>query len=118
VLLLQVLDDLLSNDPPRVFDFGGGTADYKQLFATTASTSGSVWLVPPGLQPQLCLAYLRGCRALDRTARTIAKKFGATTLLRQLIRGKLANSSVVESCNPPGVEDRTDNSRGNGGGVT
>ncbi len=95
VLLLQVLEDLLSDNPPRVFDFGGGTADYKQLFATTASTSGTLWLVPPGIRPQLCLAYLRTCRFLDRTARSIAKKLGATTLLRQLIRGKLANTSVV-----------------------
>lgn len=97
VLLLQVLDDLLKDDPPRVFDFGGGTADYKQLFATTTSTSGNVWLVPPGFRPQLSLAYLRGCRTLDRSARAIADKLGATTLLRQLIRGKLAAARVSKS---------------------
>lgn len=95
VLLVQVLEDLLSDNPPRVFDFGGGAADYKQLFATTASHSGSVWLVPPGVRPQLCLAYLRACRSLDRVARSLVKKLGATTLLRQLIRGKLAASSTV-----------------------
>lgn len=95
VLLLQVLDDLLGDHPPRVFDFGGGTADYKQLFATTAFISGTLWLVPPGVRPQLCLAYLRACRLLDRTARVVAKKLGATTLLRQLIRGKLAASSAA-----------------------
>lgn len=97
VLLLQVLDDLLNDNPPRLFDFGGGTADYKQLFATKASTSGNIWLIPPGLRSQICLAYLRACRYLDRTARTIVKKLGATTLLRQLIRGKLASSAKVES---------------------
>ncbi len=95
VLLLQVLEDLLSDNPPHVFDFGGGSADYKQLFATTKSTSGTIWLVPPGVWPQLCLAYLRGCRLLDRTVRIVAKKLGATTLLRQLIRGKLAYSSIA-----------------------
>ena len=95
VLLLQVLDDLLGDNPPRVFDFGGGAADYKQLFATTTSASGTLWLVPPGVRPQLCLAYLRACRFVDRTARAVAKKLGATTLLRQLIRGKLAKSAVV-----------------------
>lgn len=95
VLLLQVLEDLLSDNPPRVFDFGGGTADYKQLFATITSTSSTLWLVPPGVRPQLCLAYLRACRFLDRTARSVAKKFGATTLLRQLIRGKLASASAT-----------------------
>ncbi len=95
VLLLQVLEDLLKDNPPRVFDFGGGTADYKQLFATKTSTSGSVWLVPPGLRPQLCLAYLRGCRWANRSARAIANKLGATTLLRQLIRGKHAAAASV-----------------------
>jgi CelD/BcsL family acetyltransferase involved in cellulose biosynthesis len=94
VLLLQVLEDLLSDNPPRVFDFGGGSADYKQLFATTASTSGTLWLVPPGMRPQLCLTYLRACRFADRTARALAKRLGATTLLRQLIRGKLAKPAV------------------------
>ena len=95
VLLVQVLEDLVGDNPPRVFDFGGGTADYKQLFATTASISGTLWLVPPGVRPQLCLAYLRACRLLDRTARAVVTKLGATTLLRQLIRGKLATSPAT-----------------------
>lgn len=104
VLLVQVLEDLLKDNPPRVFDFGGGAADYKQLFATTTSTSGNVWLVPPGLRPQLGLAYLRGCRAMDRTARAMINKLGATTLLRQWIRGKhAAAASVARGPNP--VED-------------
>lgn len=108
VLLLQVLEELLSNNPPRVFDFGGGTADYKQLFATTSSMSGNLWLVPPGVRPQLCLTYLRGCRWLDRTGRAVVKHLGATTLLRQLIRGKLANSATAgrasESAEDGGAE--------------
>lgn len=95
VLLLQVLEDLLSDQPPRVFDFGGGTADYKQLFATTTSLSGSLWLVPSGIRQRACLAYLRACRLMDRIARAVVKKLGVTTLLRQLIRGKLAASSAA-----------------------
>jgi CelD/BcsL family acetyltransferase involved in cellulose biosynthesis len=101
VLLVQVLEDLLKDNPPRVFDFGGGAADYKQLFATTTSTSGNVWLVPPGLRPQLCLSYLRGCRALDQFARAVADKLGVTTLLRQLVRGKHAAAASVSRCSNP-----------------
>jgi CelD/BcsL family acetyltransferase involved in cellulose biosynthesis len=111
VLLLQVLEDLLKDAPPRVFDFGGGAADYKQLFATSASTSGSVWLVPPGVRPQLWLAYLRGCRSLDRCARAIANKLGATTLLRQLIRGKHAAARTqggTPQTNGKGVSEGVD----------
>ena len=90
VLLLHVLDDLLKNNPPRRFDFGGGEADYKRLFATSTSESGSVWLVPPGLRPQFWLGFLRACRLTDRLARACVGKLGLTTLLRQLIRGKRA----------------------------
>ncbi len=90
VLLLHVLDDLLKDSPPHRFDFGGGEADYKRLFATSTSESGSVWLVPPGLRPQFWLGFLRVCRLTDRLARACVRKLGLTTLLRQLIRGKRA----------------------------
>lgn len=106
VLLLQVLDDLCRHDPPRVFDFGGGAADYKQLFATTSSTSGNVWLVAPGLRSQACLTYLRGCRWLDRTARAVIQKIGATTLLRQWIRGKYAWTSARRAADTEDTSSR------------
>ncbi len=90
VLLLHVLDDLLKDNPPRRFDFGGGEADYKRLFATSTSESGSVWLVPPGLRPKFWLSFLCTCRLTDRLARACVHQLGLTTLLRQLIRGKRA----------------------------
>lgn len=97
VLLLHVLEDLLKNDPPRRFDFGGGEADYKRLFATSTSESGSVWLVPPSLQPQFWLEFLRACRLTDRLARVVICKLGLTTFFRQLIRGKRALLNVTTS---------------------
>ncbi len=108
VLLLHVLDDLLKDDPPRVFDFGGGDADYKRLFATKTSTSGNVWLVPPGLKPQACLTYLRGCRFLDRMARNMVRRLGLTTLLRQLIRGKRDFAARSSARDAVGDDDGTD----------
>jgi teichuronic acid biosynthesis glycosyltransferase TuaC len=38
-MLVQVLDDLFDHDRPEWFDFGGGDADYKQLFANHDSRS-------------------------------------------------------------------------------
>ena len=108
VLLLHVLDDLLKHDPPRVFDFGGGDAEYKRLFATKASTSGNVWLVPPGLRPQTCLTYLRGCRFVDRTARELVRKLGLTTLLRQLMRGKRNFATRSSGTEATGRDDSAD----------
>jgi CelD/BcsL family acetyltransferase involved in cellulose biosynthesis len=92
-LLLHVLEDLTRNNPPRVFDFGGGDADYKQLFATTHSRSGNLWLMPRTLANRLLLGYLSGCRAIERGLRGLVKRLGATTYLRQRIRGKLAHRS-------------------------
>src|SRR5712691_9605627 len=99
VLLLHVLEDLLKDNPPRVFDFGGGDADYKRLFATSISTSGNVWIVPRGFWPQLWLSYLRGCRRIDKIVRAAVQKLGLTTRLRQRIRGKRAqiNRSTASS---------------------
>ncbi len=94
VLLLRVLDDLLHDNPPSVFDFGGGDAPYKRLLATTPSISGSIWLVPPAFWPQLWVTYLRGCHWTEHTVRSVVRKIGLTTLLRQFVRGKRA--SVVQ----------------------
>lgn len=97
VLLLHVLDDLVKDNPPRRFDFGGGEADYKRLFATSTSESGSVWLVSPGWRSRFWLRYLRVCRVADRLARSSINKLGLTTLMRQLIRGKRATLKTDRS---------------------
>lgn len=96
VLLLMVLEDLLHSDTPHTFDFGGGDADYKQLFATTTSTSGNIWIVPPGTASQSWVRYLSVCRWTDRQLRSIAKRFGLTTRLRQWIRGKRSHPSAMK----------------------
>jgi CelD/BcsL family acetyltransferase involved in cellulose biosynthesis len=101
VLLLNVLEDLVRDNPPRVFDFGGGDADYKQLFATTCSRSGNFWLMPCTLSSRLLLGYLSGCRAIERGLRTLVKRLGATTYLRQRIRGRLAHSPKTATSTDP-----------------
>lgn len=104
VLLLHVLDDLLKDNPPRVFDFGGGDADYKRLFATVTTQGGSVWLMPNGVRPTLWWSFLRGCRWLDRTARATVETLGLTTRLRQWIRGKHARFESPASSSDDGAE--------------
>lgn len=86
VMLHQIVDDLLRHDPPQMFDFGGGDAEYKRQFANLGSRSGTVWLVPPTWRAGLSLAYLQGCRRLRSTARNVVHACGLATKARQWIR--------------------------------
>ena len=78
--------DLIQHDRPEWFDFGGGDADYKELFATHASRSGTVWLFPPTVANQLIVPYLRGCHALRHVARKWIGDAGLTSKFRQWVR--------------------------------
>lgn len=48
LLLIDVLDEMLLVNTPRWFDFGGGDAEYKRIFGTEESRSGTTWVVPRG----------------------------------------------------------------------
>ena len=86
VMLQQIVEDLLSHDPPQTFDFGGGDAEYKRQFANLESRSGTVWLVPPTWRAGLSLAHLKGCRRLRAVARSVVNTCGLATKARQWIR--------------------------------
>lgn len=86
MMLIQVIDDLFAHDRPEWFDFGGGDADYKQLFASHESQSGTLWLWPPSLSNLMTVNYIRGCRRVRQTARQAVVTFGMTNRARQWIR--------------------------------
>lgn len=86
MMLIQMIDDLLRHDRPEWFDFGGGDADYKQLFANHESCSGTVWLCPPTLANSAAVNYLRGCRRLRSAARQAIVTSGLANSARQWVR--------------------------------
>lgn len=86
MLLVQVLEDFFAHERPDWFDFGGGDADYKQMFANHESRSGTVFLFPPGLGAAATLAYLRLCRGARQFARRAVVGFGLATRARQWVR--------------------------------
>ena len=91
VLLLKVLEDLIGHETPAWFDFGGGDADYKRLFATECSRSGNVWLMPPTFRTMETIALLKTRRMIGKTARLILKSTGLMRRVRQRTRmGKAA----------------------------
>ena len=87
-MLHQIVEDLLSHNPPQSLDFGGGDAEYKQQFANRESTSGTVWLVPPTWRARWSLSYLNSCRQLRSAGRALIKKSGLGTWARQWIRSR------------------------------
>ncbi len=86
VLLLKVLDDLIAHNTPRCVDFGGGDAEYKQVFSNDVERSGNVWLVPSTLRAQLTVKYLQAGTALNRTARRALEITRLKTAVRRLTR--------------------------------
>jgi CelD/BcsL family acetyltransferase involved in cellulose biosynthesis len=95
-LLQQIVEDLYRNDLPRFFDFGGGDAEYKQKFGNLEGRSQSLWLVPSTWRASSSLAYLKFCRSLRSSARSIVKSCGLATTARQWLRygGAAAHTKV------------------------
>jgi len=85
-MLAQVIDDLIEFQRPEWFDFGGGDADYKQLFANHTSQSGTVWLFPPTLRNRAGLAQLWASWHARRWARRIVVSSGWASRARQWVR--------------------------------
>lgn len=86
MLLLQVLDDLFAANRPTWFDFGGGDAEYKRMFANHVTNSGTVWLLPPRFKPWLVTRWIQTVMATKRGVRGLVRQLGAASRVRQWIR--------------------------------
>ncbi|HET6425055.1 MAG TPA: GNAT family N-acetyltransferase, partial [Planctomycetaceae bacterium] len=86
MMLVQLIDDLLTTNRPDWFDFGGGDADYKQIFANHESRSGTLWLWPPTWSNVATVNYIRGCRRLRHGVRRAVVNSGLATRARQWVR--------------------------------
>jgi CelD/BcsL family acetyltransferase involved in cellulose biosynthesis len=86
MMLVQMIDDLLTTNRPEWFDFGGGDADYKQVFANHESQSGTLWLWPPIWSNVATVNYIRGCRILRHSVRRVVVNSGFAQRARQWVR--------------------------------
>lgn len=96
-MLQQIVEDLLRHDSPKCLDFGGGDAEYKQQFANRESRSGTVWLVPPTWRARWSLSYLKTCRRVRSTARSLIKQSGLGTRARQWIRSRTTTKPTIKN---------------------
>lgn len=87
VLVIQMLDDLLEHDSPRVFDFGFGDAEYKRQFGNAVTHSGPLWLLRPGLKSALIVGYINGRRSAVQGLRSVLVKTGMLQWVKQRVKG-------------------------------
>ena len=85
-LLLLILEDLITYDTPRTFDFGIGDAEYKQRYSSEITQSRSVLLFPSSLRNKSLLSYLKASSWIDQLSRKVLKRTGLYTALRHLVR--------------------------------
>jgi len=112
VLVLKMLEDLFAEDSPRVFDFGGGDAEYKRQFGNAVSESGPVWLLRPGLKSQLIRSYFAGRQVLSRSLRAVLGAAGWWPRLRQWSRrGLLSRGTGATSETTAAVHDASQENR-------
>lgn len=86
VLLVHVLEDLIRDRTPQLFDFGAGDADYKRLFSNFETTSGSICLVSPTWSATLQFWKAQGLKSSDRTLRKILAWTGGLRSVRRFWR--------------------------------
>ncbi len=86
VLVLRMIEDLFDYQTPKVFDFGGGDAEYKRQFSNQHSRSGHIWLLRPGVRSKLIVGYLSSRRILSQSLRAVLAGTGLLDRARQLSR--------------------------------
>jgi len=85
-LLCHMLDDFYLDQPPALFDFGGGDAAYKQTLANRESRSATLWLIAPGWRRQGAMQLFELVRAARRQTRRFLGEGGLRARLRRLFR--------------------------------
>ena len=96
VMVVKMLEDLFAHAPPRVFDFGGGDAEYKRQFGNVSSESGHTWFLRPGVRSRLIVAYLSGRRILGASLRSVLARTGLIDRVRQWTRKGLRTSQSAD----------------------
>jgi hypothetical protein len=97
VLLLQVFEELLKNDPPQVFDFGAGDADYKRMFANWTSSSGDIWLVSRKFSAQTAVRCLQANVKVRKWGKSLLAQAGVWRKVRQFLRQRQPKAEVQAS---------------------
>lgn len=86
-LLCHMLDDFYRDQPPRLFDFGGGDAAYKRTLANSESRSATLWLIAPGWRRQGAMRLFQWVRSFLKSSHRLLGEGDFRARLRRMLRG-------------------------------
>lgn len=76
ILFVKVLEDLSQNTPVEIFDYGFGSADYKERFGTESWPEASVYIFAPRFYPVIINVLRSSVRNLNAGLQYIMEKIG------------------------------------------
>ncbi len=86
VLTFRIIEDLLANDPPSMWDFGYGDNQYKRIVATDETSSGPISLIRRAFRPMAAARLIEARQRAGKLARGCIERLGLTTEARRLYR--------------------------------
>jgi hypothetical protein len=97
LLFVKVLEDLSQNTSVEIFDYGFGSAGYKERFGTKSWSEASVYIFALRLYPIFVNALRNSTMAVDLGLKYVLNKFSAVGWIKRKWRGLLRPKSSAES---------------------
>jgi hypothetical protein len=101
LLFVKVLEDLSQNTPLEIFDYGFGSAGYKERFGTKSWSEVSVYIFAPRLKPVVINILRSSIGVVSSTLHFIVQKIGSVGWIKRRWRNllqpkKLGDKYVIE----------------------
>jgi hypothetical protein len=89
ILFVKVLEDLSQNTPLEIFDYGFGSAGYKERFGTESWPEASVYIFAPRFYPVIINVLRSSIRSLNVGLQYIVQKIGSVGWIKRQWRNFL-----------------------------
>jgi hypothetical protein len=96
ILFVKVLEDLSQNTPIEIFDYGFGSAGYKERFGTESWPEASVYIFAPRLYPVIINVLRSSIRSLNASLQYVMQKIGSVGWMKRQWR------NLLQAKNPGG----------------
>jgi len=96
ILFVKVLEDLSQNTQVEVFDYGFGSAGYKERFGTKSWPEASVYIFAPRFYPVIINVLRSSVKSVNAGLQYIVRKFGSLSWIKRRWR------NLLQAKNPDG----------------
>ena len=98
ILFVKVLEDLSQNTPVEMFDYGFGSAGYKERFGTKSWPEASVYIFAPRLYPVIINVLRSSVRSLNAALQYVVQKIGSVGWIKRQWRNSLQAKNPSGKC--------------------